>query len=1225
MKKFLTLILMLLSTFTIGVNAKTVFVAASGNNTTGDSWTNALTSIPNSGSSAIAAGDSVFVKTGTYNLSQSTAGWACLATKADVNYLGGFSGSESNSAQRAKSDLDSNGIIEPWEFTNASTLNLTATNNAYGLYITTNTTTQKVFDGFKITGSFDAGTLNASAGNTMVRIFGYTNFRNNIIESCTLTATGTLGASYTKGTLIFVGNGSASTVFNQVDNCLIQSNTSTVTAGSTQTDAQQSPLFHMEASSGSGRNLFSNCVIRKNRVTVDFSATTLTTNYNTRGVMFSMSIQGSGSHTAWNAFKNNVVYNNDATYISPSPTGAHSLGNGGLIFPYNTNYASTDSVLNNTIANNKMTKIGTAIKIGINTTTTTSLQNKTPYHKVLNNTLYNNTNYNGSTTSAANIAVTSNPDNTTAGILIANNYSSGGGLANTALNIVNNVVDLSTTNADATKGAWFLAPTANTLIGYSTDASVATSRWTIGSSSYLKAKGYSLADKADKAGFAFASTPSVGAYEQYTPSISGATTTTVFTTDYGTVSTAQSFAVSGTKLYGNLVATAPIGYEVSTNGSSYGATAIISRGTGNPSGTIYMRLKSTNNAGNYNAVNTVLSTTDGTSVNIATPGSGNTVSPKALTIGTASIASKVYDGSATSGAVTPGTISGFVGSETVTVSSAVGTYPDANVGTGKTATIVYALANGTNGGLATNYSLVNGTATGDITAASAPLTGGNLNNSGLSDAQLANTNLTISSGEFVIDATKTVQSLTVSPGAKLTLNSGTLTATNGITLQSDPTGTATFVDTNTSSPLVVSGTVQQHVSAGRNWYITVPSIQSNSQLFSSSALNRGTSVVCFDEPSGTWIAPVDGKLDLMRGYIQVATSTPSVTGTTGTVDFSGKFNTGAYSINLTRTEGKSGYNLVGNPYTSYLNWNMVTKTNVSNTMWYRTKEGGVYKFYTYVANSGAGVGSPATVTNKIPPMQAFWVKVNTVGSGSIAVDNDMRSHFDDAGNIIKAPKQSVQKLIRLQVSNGINTDEAVVYFNANALDTFDQYDALKRSNGEPSLPEIFTQAGAEQVVINGMTEIKYNTEIPVGFKTGEANNFVISANEISNFEVGTKVILLDKQNPNTETDLSNGTAYNFSAPVTTVNTDRFSLLFRAPGVTTGIDHASKLNAQVFVNVTNQIVIIASEKANYSIYNAIGQLIENGIVNSKLQTANCKLQTGIYVVKVNNQSTRVIVK
>jgi hypothetical protein len=1231
MRKFLTLILMLLSTFTIGLNAKTVFIAASGNNTSGNSWTNALNSIPNSGSSAIAAGDSVFVKggvTGTYSFSASVSGNSAFATKADVNYLGGFDGSETYSSQRAKSDLDNNGIIEPWEFTNATTLSFNSTNNAYGLYINSNTA-KRIFDGFTITGTLNVGQLSASTGgNNMVKINNFTSFQNNILSNCTLSAapnTATANMGYTKGALIFMGQPTTTTGgSNTVDNCLIENNISTVTPTATQTqDVQQSPFVHIDASNTTGRNVLSNCVFRKNQITLEYKDWGGSSYNNPRGMLVSMSIYGSSSLIGqYNCIKNLLVHNNSATF-NPK-TGAlatTNLGNGGLIFTYNTAQATYDSILNCTVANNSMMRIGYAIRGGFSNTTQ-------PYHVIANNVLLDNKNDNGTgTISVQNLAINQAPAGTAGTITIANNIGNGGISATANVNnVFGNITDLSTTNNNA-KGSYFSAPTS--INGYSTDASVATSRWTIGSSSYLKAKGYSLVYKTDKAGFAFVTTPSVGAYEQYTPFISGATTTTAFTSDYGTASSSQSFSVSGTKLYGNLVATAPIGYEVSTNGSSYGTTATISRGTGNPSGTIYMRLKSTNNAGNYNAVNTVLSTTDGTSVNIVTPVSGNTVSPKALTIGAASIASKVYDGSNISGTVTPGALSGFVGSETVTVSSAVGTYPDANVETGKTATIVYALANGANGGLATNYSLANGTATGNITAAAAPLTGGNLNNSGLSDAQLANTNLTISSGEFVIDATKTVQSLTVSPGAKLTLSSGTLTATNGITLQSDPTGTATFVDTNTSSPLVVSGTVQQHVSAGRNWYVTVPGVQSNSQLFSSSALNRGTSVVCFDEPSGTWIAPVDGKLDLMRGYIQVATSTPSVTGTTGTVDFSGKFNTGAYSINLTRTEGKSGYNLVGNPYPSYLNWNMVTKTNVSNTMWYRTKEGGVYKFYTYVANSGAGVGSPATVTNKIPPMQAFWVKVNTVGSGSIAVDNDMRSHFDDAGNIMKAPKQSAQKLIRLQVSNGINTDEAVVYFNANALDTFDQYDALKRSNGEPSLPEIFTQAGAEQVVINGMTELKYSTEIPVGFKTGEANNFIISANEISNFEAGTKVILIDKQNPTAEIDLSNGAAYNFSAPVTTVNTDRFSLLFRAPGVTTSINNTENSGAQVFVNAANQITIIAPEKANYSIYNAVGQLVSNGKTITNRTIVNTIRLAGVYVVKLTENgtelTTRVIVK
>jgi hypothetical protein len=375
-------------------------------------------------------------------------------------------------------------------------------------------------------------------------------------------------------------------------------------------------------------------------------------------------------------------------------------------------------------------------------------------------------------------------------------------------------------------------------------------------------------------------------------------------------------------------------------------------------------------------------------------------------------------------------------------------------------------------------------------------------------------------------------------------------------------------------------------------------------------------VACYDEPSGTWIAPAAGTLNKLRGYVQVATSTPSTTGTTGTVDFTGVVNTGAHSITLSRTAGKTGFNLVGNPYPSYLDWNLVTKTNVSNTMWFRTKDGGVYKFYTYVANVGEGVGSPATVTNKIPPMQAFWVRVNTVGTGSIAVDNNMRSHKDVVGNLIKVPKQVTQQLLRLQVSNGTNTDETVLYFNANASDNFDQYDAQKRSNDDAAIPEIYTQVGAEQLVINGMNSVKYNTEIPIGFSTLTAannNGLSISANEMTNFETGTRVILIDKQNPSVETELTNGAAYSFSAPVTAPTTNRFSLLFRAPGVTTGIDNGTKLNAQVFVNAANQIIVATPEKATVAIYNVMGQKQYENMLTSTKTTINKAFGAGIYFV------------
>ena len=124
--------------------------------------------------------------------------------------------------------------------------------------------------------------------------------------------------------------------------------------------------------------------------------------------------------------------------------------------------------------------------------------------------------------------------------------------------------------------------------------------------------------------------------------------------------------------------------------------------------------------GNLKAITTTGYTLAGTkaanySVSQPTGLSAN-ITSKVLSITAPTIASKVYNGSAVSGAVTVGTISGFVGIETVTA-TASGLYADANAAIGKTATITYVLANGTNGGLATNYSLATGTGIGDITKA----------------------------------------------------------------------------------------------------------------------------------------------------------------------------------------------------------------------------------------------------------------------------------------------------------------------------------------------------------------------------------------------------------------------------------------------------------------------------------------------------------------------------
>ncbi|NBP23570.1 MAG: hypothetical protein EBU81_03225 [Proteobacteria bacterium] len=98
-----------------------------------------------------------------------------------------------------------------------------------------------------------------------------------------------------------------------------------------------------------------------------------------------------------------------------------------------------------------------------------------------------------------------------------------------------------------------------------------------------------------------------------------------------------------------------------------------------------------------------------------------TITAKALTMTGSSAGNKVYDGTANA-SVSIGALSGLVVGESLGTTTAAGTFADRNVGTGKSVTAVYTLANGANA--AANYSLANDTLAADITAKALTVSGG---------------------------------------------------------------------------------------------------------------------------------------------------------------------------------------------------------------------------------------------------------------------------------------------------------------------------------------------------------------------------------------------------------------------------------------------------------------------------------------------------------------------
>ena len=465
---------------------------------------------------------------------------------------------------------------------------------------------------------------------------------------------------------------------------------------------------------------------------------------------------------------------------------------------------------------------------------------------------------------------------------------------------------------------------------------------------------------------------------------------------------------------------------------------------------------------------------------------------------------------------------------------------------------------------------------------------------------------------LTIDIPTTINNLFISAGGQVT-NTNSLTASSLIINSDGSNGTGTYVETGTSN--ITTANVNQYLTSGRNWYISSPVTGAKSDVLSATAQNP---VYWYDEVHGTsapWstITNTTSDLNVMQGYVANLVSN-------GIVTFSGALNTGAKSIIVSRTAGqtKEGFNLVGNPYPSYLDWSNVTKTNLLTTMWYRTKSvANAYVFDTYNASGGIGTSLGAkAVTNLIPPLQAFWVRVDQgQTSGTFSVTNSHRAHADNGSNTFKSKSSlaSSQPVLRLEVSNGISIDQALVYFNASASNSYDNYDSPKMPNEIASTPEIYTLAGTEQVVINGVKDM---TQLTLGFTTREANNFTIKASQFVNFASGTQILLRDNL-LNNEQDLTLSD-YNFYSDVTVNNETRFTVLFKAPSVATGINHNSDTNVWISLNGNKQIVVNgASGETKVTVYNAIGQKIASSNLTNTTKVLNNNLVSGVYTVAVTN--------
>ena len=497
------------------------------------------------------------------------------------------------------------------------------------------------------------------------------------------------------------------------------------------------------------------------------------------------------------------------------------------------------------------------------------------------------------------------------------------------------------------------------------------------------------------------------------------------------------------------------------------------------------------------------------------------------------------------------------------------------------------------------------------------------------------------SGDVIVNSTSTLAgnataksltlnaALSVNAGKKLTVST-TMANNSTLNLLSDATGTATI-----TTPATISGSgtanVSQYLGGARNWYISSP-------VSGATVPASGYTFYQRNEALNSWpIMSSSDALNVGQGYIALPSSGPV------TYTFTGTLNTGDVTVNLQRTTNqptKPGFNLIGNPYPSYLNVRSVinAKANLQQTIWYRTRTTGdapTYNFETVNLASGVGTSNAGEqVTALIPPMQSFWVRTNANGE-TLTFTNSLRSHAGvattDLGDVstttlkVHAMNASSSSVLRLQVSNGKNTDQTVLYTSANASNGYDDYDSQKFFNSSASIAEICTIVNGESLAINGMNSIPNDTEIVLGFSTLTAGTFSIRASQIADFDPTVSIYLKDNVT-NSLVQLTTDDSYSFTSDVTTNNTSRFALVFKSASIATGINPNTNENVWISTNANNQIMINGSNgTGSVAVYNAVGQKMYSNNLTSNVNVLNTPLHSGAYLVTVTTSGKSITKK
>ncbi len=475
----------------------------------------------------------------------------------------------------------------------------------------------------------------------------------------------------------------------------------------------------------------------------------------------------------------------------------------------------------------------------------------------------------------------------------------------------------------------------------------------------------------------------------------------------------------------------------------------------------------------------------------------------------------------------------------------------------------------------------------------------------------------------IISSSANTNNLQVESGASVTLNSpGNLTVSGSLTNNGSVTA-------NSGSSIIVSGASNGNITYKRN-------ISSNAGWFLISSPVAGQDIDAFAAATSLAIGNVSNN----RGLGSYNNSTPGweyyQQGSTGTGNFTSGLGkavllTSSEDISFTGTiptvtrtnisllTGANNFNLIGNPYPSYVSLNDLLTTNNSllaeQTAWLWNHSTSSYAPYNLISNL------------QIAPGQGFFVKASAA-TNSFGFTEAMQSHQNPDTFVKQSQKDNFNITLRLS-NNSIERQTKIYFIDGVSLDWDDGYDSTMienlsgtNSNTTAIFTRLPTENSTKKLAIQSLPNSNYeSTTIPIGITAQDGASLSISAEAFHN--ASGMELYLEDTHTNSLTPLNKETRYQIIWNNIYNNSNRFFLHMTSSNLSTS--YTEKQKVTFFTNSSNILEISGLDKKDTRVrlFNLQGKELDVFKFDNKnkFRASLNHLATGIYLIEIVSDDIR----